>query len=383
MEEIKNLLAPVVSKIKDTIILNLNGCNNNGLFWGKTGATIFLFEFENAFLNDKIFDIANENIKYVISHFDKKNVSYVSGSSGIVSALNFLNSSDFIAASFSQEIYNKVDAMIFKQNTIVDLSINLCGITSYVLERYKYFKSDTSLAQLLRIERIICHVDAVDTFLNSSALPFSVIRDIFELNAKIDVLLLEVQNISNSAFLLNRIGKTTIYPTGTIRCQSLIISRIRKLLDIFNESIVKSSYFNAEHSSAFIFIITELYNALILVSGINESDLLNLSSSIVLLENEGFNKNDDNHWILNYKLITIQNLNNILAKCYNNSLHNVLLRHIQSFVAKEMNSLYNHEIPSNLGEKISIGIMGYAGIGLTLLQCMSSEPNWNSLTLKH
>lgn len=143
-KQIKNLI--------DHIILYSDITSDKGLFYGKTGIALTLFEYSRFINNDSFEELALEILQEDIeSVLDTPNPNFESGLSGLGWTILYLIHNDFLDKS-SEIILSKIDKTIIKWNIIrfkdISFKKGLKGISFYIWSRIYFNKIYSSNKKL-------------------------------------------------------------------------------------------------------------------------------------------------------------------------------------------------------------------------------------------
>jgi len=366
-DNIKNLLYPIV--------VNIEYIEDTGVYYGLSGATIFLFALDENIERDIVYSLACEKTFHIIEHFNVGLKSYSTGCVGEARALFYLNKKEFVDIKYDHQIFDMVDREIYSLNTSVTLDTESCGITAYVMDRF-LAAPFTEFFQLMRNERIIAHVDCIDNFLNSIELPWEIVRDIFELSAKRDSLENEVHNITNAAYILQGSNDCKVYPEVTRNCQSRLTIRLKNLLQQVKK-ISGSAYIIAELLPELQLYIYELINISLSSTEFEEHDIQDYLDIANQMSKEIANKRITRSVVHTFQMINILHI--ILPKLSEPVFSKAIIPGIQQVLetlTSEVNNLY---LDYKYKGKLNIGLTGISGIGLHLI---SKDDEWKKLLLK-
>ncbi|MEA5009485.1 lanthionine synthetase LanC family protein [Clostridium tyrobutyricum] len=141
-----------VSKLVTHIISNSDSLDNVGLYYGKTGISLALFEasryLRNEVVEDKAFDILQQSLI-----FKDQNYSFENGLSGVGYVLCYLINNRFIEADFD-EIFGKQFENIISNFEDIDKNphklLNTLNVVYFLCEINKLKQTDERLPRIIK-----------------------------------------------------------------------------------------------------------------------------------------------------------------------------------------------------------------------------------------
>lgn len=360
----------LLEEIAKIILINSSFTSNTGLYYGKTGAAMFLYHYYDYAGNDLYADNADEIVVEITSLLNESRLHYTNGLSGVAWGINYLSENDFI--DIKAETFSGIDTAIIKACPAIDLTIEACGITSYFYTRIKDEVSDneTELHNMLLLERIIGQIDNIDASEGKNKLVnteeySSLMKD----DEKQNSLAHFTTTYTMSAILLKKAASGKIYPQITAKLirevQAALGNMIKKTCNYY--MLLPAS--NYTYNSKLINKLCSLFNAYVQLGTLTDKadDL-----SVLVHDTLARSIPDDefNAALEINTLININSANNIIHNAALNELSASRTKHLITHLSEGSNLVSSFLLDK---EALNIGLTGLSGLGLLLLTYVSPD----------
>jgi hypothetical protein len=380
--KIENKIRSLTKYIGQVILLNAGHNKDLGLFSGKMGSAIYLYNLDKGKETCYFHNFANELISNINDKIGFINSFYTSGSTGIAWGIKYLCKNDFIENNEVETLLNNFDDFCLTTSDY-QLNIDFYGICSYLLGRLNEEKDSNKndLRYLLKQERIISQIDYLtNSIFSRSYLQNDILEYIINHKSHPYYLRIEIDNICNSVTVLSKAKKQNIYLEIVNRAMKILDQKIVNYLTSLSDYMIRITGDN--NALTYFNLICGLHYAhLILARDLELENKFDFSGFLSLISNKvlyapsrDFNSHEE--VIVNSILFR---LNEIEKN-----------RYLKSFVDQRMSALvedlYNNrrleEIIYSNKYPLNLGLTGIAGLGMVLLQRIIPEiADWDESLL--
>lgn len=389
--EINNKIRSLINEIAKIILLRVNFSKNNSLFYGKIGATCFLYIFEKYFENEIYYNLANEVMLEVVTNNNDENFNYSDGLAGIGWGINFLREKRFIEIDSNSNIFSTIDKRILQNGSYIRIGKDLCGISSYFFSMNRIpFNTQDELIFLMRSEWLITQIDKIDQN-----------KEILNVTNKIDYLkqILKAENDSFLAHLVNIFFYSTIilkksyitrlYPVIVKDSLEKVLEGILVLIINISDHILQSKNLNSSRKVLYSNFLLRLFNAYIQNPLDKKSNLSKIATSNFILAlsklqnrylKANYNRLDNS--IIKLEIESIAHLNRIISAVENNDLYSILILKIEKIVSRLSNKETLIKCFTSNIDGVEVGLTGLSGLGLIFLSILYPETiDWDEAIL--
>lgn len=370
----------ILDKIAQLLLLNSSFNNNQGLLFGKMGALIFLYNYDQIYPNDIYFNYANELTVEVSGQLTNANVNYFSeGLAGIGWGMKYLIKNDFIEDS---PIFSDLDTTLIDEVTAPEkLSIEFIGVCNYLrdVQDNKHVKFDSLQEEfnyLMKKEMMWNFMDLVLMDWDSNRKKLSAIEKINDLY-HVFLELSKTQPFFASIIFFNKIEDQD-YEVSVNKLLDELLLHLRKIIEHVH-LLIHSASKNKEAEEFYADLIQlgfyELYNCYV---NLHQRPLY------VSLELEFFEiaRHLDGLVATSNKLTfsTIRSCNYLrtIAGFHKNEHIDEIAINLRRRIINYLDVDLNFDLLLDTKNKnLNIGLGGIAGLGLTLLQELEIN-NWNA-----
>ncbi len=371
--KIKNKIQSLTKYIGQVILLNAGHNKDLGLFSGKMGSAIYLYNLDRGKETCYFHNFANELISNTNDKIGFTNSLYTTGSTGIAWGIKYLCKNDFIDNNEVETLLNNFDDFCL---TTSDYQLNndFYGICSYLLGRLKEEKESNKndLRFLLKQERIIAQIDYLtNPIFSGSYLQNDILEHIISNKSHPYYLKIQIDNLCNSVTVLSRAKKQNIYLEIVNRAMKVLDQKIVDYLTSLSEYMLR---INGDNNALTYFnLICRLHYAhLILARDLEMEKKFDFSGFLSLISDKllyapphDFNSHEE--VIINSILFRLNEMEKN--------------RDIRSFVDQKMIALVEDLYDNSKLEEIiypnkyplNLGLTGIAGLGMVLLQRITPE----------
>jgi hypothetical protein len=366
-----NKIDQILEEIAKIMLVTGDLTQNEGLYYGQTGAAIFLYNYYSYKENEVYASFADELVLSVTSSLNDKNMNYSNGLSGIAWAIDHLAEREHIDLPPDAAVFSNVDTSVLRMHPYINLGVESAGYASYLFARLKnYDKAGSgSLVQLLAIERLIAHIDEIDTMEGSGALPD--MKDMFGHMEDESMLNLAncVERYATSAVLLKQAAKTGIGEGFVVRLTPVLKKKTAHIVKMVAQYLEKKAPDTYDHISQLDHHLLICFNAYLQLCEPSDDITTIFLSAIARMENGMTMAASRDNSQLNVEkevnAITLLNrINMVLNEPFLTRTAAAKVEKLVDFLHRDSN-LVNQFILNPVA--INIGVTGLAGLGLMLL----------------
>jgi len=346
--DLKKKIGDRLQRIANVLLINSSFIDNPGLLNGKTGISIFFYEY-GRYLNNKIYtDYAGKLIDEIYEEIAINTpLDFANGLTGIGWGIEYLVKNKFVDADTDEalaDIDNAVYRGILNNPLLLESENDLFGYGHYCLSRLQgHENDDDNLTTLTKKEHLIYLIDECERLL--------VHKRYLEFN----ILQLSVATINLLLWFLLEVDRLGLFP-----------SKVRKVLRYLPDYISKESAENR----ADLLILNELVRR-----AVTQTRDTGLESSYVLLSErvgEELNSSEDER----EKILSDLQSVNLQKLVYGKDIQREFIKN-DSF-EKAFSIIDNEENWNQTLDGINkqnLGLTGLAGTGLLLLNAFATTSN--------
>lgn len=379
---LNNKLDTFLNELAKLVLLHANFSNDIGLYYGKTGAAMFLYHFEAYKENEIYYDFANEITLEIISSINDGNLNYTNGLSGVGWGINYLVRNDFIAIPADTNIFSNIDSKIIKSLLPVNLDTESVGSACYIhasLHQSSIIKQD--LEYLLKEEKIIAFMEKM---LSSLEAIKSITEKHFfhELKSmKNPVWINLIEKVAQIGVFIYKQGNHQLHPHLIEKIKEAYFLMSRKLLSfLFNLIIKEEQLLSAIYYDVRKMLFTLYSSYLQMPEHMDKVNLDNEFTAAIITLEDFFSASPYPHPAADVQALAalaniIGHVNHInYHRFFENILRNMLISYPDQ---KSLTTAFIHHT-----KELNIGVAGLSGLGLVILQYLSPEPlPWNESLL--
>ncbi|NLV18314.1 MAG: hypothetical protein GXY51_02355 [Bacteroidetes bacterium] len=335
-----------LKRIANVLLINASFIDNPGLLNGKTGISIFFYEY-GRYLNNKIYtDYAGELIDEIYEEIAQNTpLSFSGGLTGIGWGIEYLVKNKFVDADTDEalaDIDNAVYRGILNNPLLLESENDLFGYGHYCLSRLRgHENDDDNLTTLIKKEHLIYLIDECERLL--------VHKRYLEFN----ILQLSVASINSLLWFLLEVDRLGLFPV-----------KVRKVLGYIPDYVSKEpSEYRAD-----LLVLNELARR-----AVNQTSDTGLENQYLLLYesvSEELNRGEDGDG--DEKILSDLQSLHLQRLVYGIDIHGDLLK--DGSFEKAFSIIDDEENWNRTLEGINkqnLGLTGLAGTGLLLLNAIS------------